>query len=62
MLSALSAKVVIDVSLDMHEGQVNYTITTHEGDSSGINQLAEKLTQRILHALPECVKPKGVTE
>ena len=62
MPTALSAQVVIDVSLDTENDKVRYAVITNEGDCSGINQLAEKLTKRILLALPECAKPQGNTK
>ena len=62
MSAALSAQVVINVSLDTENNKVCYAITTNEGECSGINQLAEKLTKRVLLALPECAKPQGITK
>lgn len=62
MLHSLSAQIVVDVSLDTDKGKVNYTVTNHEGDCNGINQLAESLTKQILASLPQCTKPQGVEE
>ncbi|MCR9935242.1 hypothetical protein NB618_02175 [Vibrio antiquarius] len=62
MSTALGAQVVIDVSLDTENAKVRYAVTTNEGECSGINQLAEKLTKRVLLALPECAKPQGITK
>lgn len=59
MQSALSAQVVINVSLDANNARVNYTIATIEGESGGVNQLADKLKKDILTALPKCLTPTG---
>ncbi|EGR1143187.1 hypothetical protein EC562_10050 [Vibrio parahaemolyticus] len=60
MSTALSAQVVIDISLDTDNSKLCYTVVTNEGGCSGINQLAEKLTKKVLLALPECAKPQGI--
>ena len=59
MQSALSAQVVINISLDTTNARINYTIATIEGESGGVNQLADKLEKDILTALPKCLTATG---
>ncbi|CCN69756.1 hypothetical protein [Vibrio nigripulchritudo] len=60
MSNPLGAQVVISLTLNREEGRVDYSINTYEGESSGINQLAEKLQQSVIEALPKCATPIGV--
>lgn len=62
MPNPLSAQVVINISPNPEAGRVDYSIDTWEGDSAGINQLADLLKQNLLQSLPQCFKPIGVTE
>ncbi|PTP90115.1 MULTISPECIES: hypothetical protein [Vibrio] len=62
MQSALSAQVVINISLDTTNARINYTIATIEGESSGVNQLADKLRKDILTKLPKCLTETGAKQ
>ena len=59
---ALSAQPVIDISLNQEQGRVDYSVVTHEGESTGINQLAEQLHKRVMEAMPKCATPTGAQQ
>ncbi|SIO94821.1 hypothetical protein [Vibrio spartinae] len=52
-MQSLSAQIVINLSLNVEHGCVDYIVTTHEGECHGINQLAEKLRNSVMKELPE---------
>ncbi|MDA0148826.1 hypothetical protein [Vibrio sp. LaRot3] len=59
MHNPLSAQVIVNITPNPEQGRVEYIVCTHEGESSGINQLAEKLQQSVMAALPKCATPTG---
>lgn len=62
MQNPLSAQIIINIAPNPTHGRIDYSISTFEGESGGINQLAELLKQNLMQALPQCVKPLGATE
>lgn len=62
MPNPLSAQIIIYITPNQEQGRVEYVVCTQEGESSGINQLAEKLQQSVMQALPKSAKPLGVIE
>ncbi|MCG9624611.1 hypothetical protein L1D34_07130 [Vibrio mediterranei] len=62
MPSALSAQIIIDVTLNQEQSTVDYQIATYEGDCNGINQLTDKLAKQIERVMPKCTRKQGVTE
>ncbi|ODS10954.1 hypothetical protein [Vibrio scophthalmi] len=62
MSNSLSAQIIINISPNPEQGRIDYSISTHDGESAGINQLADLLKQNLIQSLPQCVKPLGVTE
>ncbi len=62
MSNSLAAQVVVDISLDPTQNKVMYSVCTHEGECTGINQLAERVSKSVLEHLPQCSKPTGAKE
>jgi hypothetical protein len=62
MPNALSAQVVVRLSLDAENSKITYEIIKHDGECSGINQIADTLMTNILQAVPECAKPLGAKQ
>ncbi|SHO58770.1 hypothetical protein [Vibrio quintilis] len=49
-----NAQVIIDISLNTKARQpIAYTISVQDGDSCGVNQLADELMQTILEQILE---------
>ena len=62
MSNSLSAQIIINIVPNPEHGRVDYSIHTHEGESAGINQLADILRKNVINSLPKCAQSTGVTE
>lgn len=62
MHSPLSAQIIVSITPNPEKSRVEYIVTTHEGECTGINQLAQDIQKSVMASLPKCAKPTGVKQ